>query len=387
MIIYKKIITYLSLLALTLFWIYQGTISLKKEKKIVSSKQSLSVINQLLNTTSIGFSQVDIPWQFLFPRDHGTHSSYQNESWNFVGNLSSDQRRDFGFQFNFFRVGLNPNSSKRSSPWVAKEFYRGYFGLTDILKSQFYAIERFSRVAVGLSGASSTNNSIKVWLEDWQFQILNEEEEKSSFYLLAKTENVSIDLVLEPLKIPFYFGDDSQISMGSFYAYTLPRLMTKGTIKMKDSSYPVTGLSWFDHSWGKIPIPTGSTVWDRFLLQLDNGVDLLILRLHRTDGTGTPINHGTLVTTQGEAEVLTREDIALNPLSNWKSPNTHISYPTHWQLQIPEHNINLKIAPSIENQELNSSIDYWSGSVTVDGYYQGNSVIGKGFQELTGYRP
>ncbi|WP_264695419.1 lipocalin family protein [Candidatus Nitrosacidococcus sp. I8] len=361
---------------------------MKKEKEIISRKQSLSLINQLLNTVNIGFSQVDVPWQFLFPRDHGAHSSYQNESWNFAGNLRSDQRRDFGFQFNFFRMGLkSPDSSQSTSLWRFQELYRGYFGLADILKSQFYPIERFSRTALGLSGASSTNNSIKVWLEDWRFQVLSEEEAKSSFSLFAKTENASIDLILQPLKLPFYFGGDSQASLGNFYAYTLPRLMTKGTIKIKHSSYPVTGLSWFDHSWGKIPIPTGSTVWDRFLLQLDNGVDLLVLRLHRIDGTGTPINNGTLVTSQGEIETLTREDIALNPLSNWKSPNTHISYPTHWQLQIPEHDIDLNITPSIENQELNLSLDYWSGSVTVTGYYQGNNVIGKGFQELTGYQP
>ena len=55
---------------------------------------------------SDNFQQVTGLREFTFPDDHGPHPDYGVEWWYFTGNLSTEEKRHFGYQLTLFRVGL-----------------------------------------------------------------------------------------------------------------------------------------------------------------------------------------------------------------------------------------------------------------------------------------
>ncbi|WP_096526893.1 lipocalin-like domain-containing protein [Candidatus Nitrosoglobus terrae] len=339
----------------------------------------------LLKTSAEAFTQVEAPWQFSFPRDHSAHPHYQTESWYFTGSLDSKQGKRFGFQLSFFRVGLKPpKTAHRPSLWDTREVYRGHFSLTDINQSHFQVSERFSRSALKLSGSSLYPP--KIWLENWYFQAL-EGENSNSFHLQATAHNMRIDLTLHNLKPPFLSGQDPAKQRSTFYAYQLPRLRAQGKVQINQNTYPVEGLAWLDHAWGAIPIPTGPVVWDRFLLQLEDGRDLLGFRLRRRDGSGVPINSGFLIDQNGKIQILDRDNFTIEVLNYWQSPSSKINYPSRWQLRVPDQGLDLSLIPYVNNQELNLTLRYWGGIVKATGKDYGETVEGQGYIELIGYDP
>jgi predicted secreted hydrolase len=54
-------------------------------------------------------------------------------------------------------------------------------------------------------------------------------------------------------------------------------------------------------------------------------------------------------------------------------------------MTIPSDSLELTVAPLVAAQELNLSVRYWEGSVTVRGTRGGRPVGGRGYVELTGY--
>ena len=53
------------------------------------------------------YRRADRPWDWQFPRDHGSHPEFQTEWWYFTGNLATPAGRRFGFQVTFFRFALD----------------------------------------------------------------------------------------------------------------------------------------------------------------------------------------------------------------------------------------------------------------------------------------
>ncbi|ADJ28418.1 lipocalin-like domain-containing protein [Nitrosococcus watsonii] len=329
-----------------------------------------------------GFARVEAPWQFSFPRDHGAHSRYRTESWHFTGHLASEQEEHFGFQLSFFRVGLKPpETPARPSKWGTKEVYRGHFALTDVSQERFHAFERFSRAALGLSGGDSSPT--QVWVENWRIQAL--EGENANFRLRATADGASIDLTLRSLKPPLLPGGDSSGQAGVFYGYQLTRLAAQGTIQRDNRIYPVKGLASLDRAWGAVPVPVGPVVWDRFLLQLDDGRELLVVRLRRRDGSGTPLNSGFLVDRAGKIQSFNSEALTIEIVDYWESPRDGTSYPARWRFRFPAQGIDFRLTPTVADQELNLLLRYWGGLVQVRGQEKGKKIQGQGYVELTGY--
>ena len=75
------------------------------------------------------------PRNFSFPQDHGSHPQFKTEWWYVTGQLSSDEGRDFGFQFTIFRHGIKenpPESPTHESPWQVRNLFILHCGLSDI---------------------------------------------------------------------------------------------------------------------------------------------------------------------------------------------------------------------------------------------------------------
>lgn len=341
-------------------------------------------IEALLRGQDQGFTHADAPWQYSFPDDHGAHPAYRLESWYFLGTLTTKQGRNFGFQLTFFRLGLTPEPVQRASAWATHQIYRGHFALTDVAQSRFLAFERFSRAALGLSGAKAS--PVRIWLEDWFVEGVNGGDENAIFYLRAGADDLRIDLDLRSAK-PMVLGDGDNLPLpgGAFHAYLIPRLRAQGTLHLDDDTFQVEGLAWLDRAWGSLPLPQGQVALNRFVLQLDDGREILCFQLHRRDGGGRPINMGLVVRRDGSVLRLDRQDMAMDVLDDWVSPRERTRYPARWRLRIPAEAIELDITPYIADQEMNLSIRYWSGAVRITGKAGGRPVSGNGYVELTGY--
>jgi Predicted secreted hydrolase len=347
-------------------------------------------ITELLGTENEEFTGAQKPWRITFPNDHGVHPDTQMESWYFTGNVATKQGRWFGFQLTFFRFALEPphDGPARASAWAAREVYRGHFALTDVAYERFHAYERFSRAALDLSGANTS--PVRIWLEDWSVEVAQHDEEDPIFRLRAAADDVHIVLNLRSEKAVILPGDgeasrNSTSAAGSFHSYMLTRMRAQGSVRVKGRTFDVQGLAWLDRAWGQVPLPEGQVVWDRFLLQLDDGREIVGLRLRRRDGSGALIDTGVLVERNGVVHRLGRGELAIEVLDDWESPKDATRYPARWRFRIPSQALELDITPHVADQEMDFSLRYWGGTVRITGRADGGAVRGNGYVELTGY--
>jgi len=154
---------------LIIFVISSVAIYLLNQKSPSSEvKATTSVAEVMLGRNTEGFARAIAPWEFHFPRDHGSHLEFQTEWWYYTGNLKTENGRHFGFQFTIFRNSISPDSVQRSSDWASNQVFMAHFALTDVQSKQFYFFERFSRAANQLAGAQAI--PFRVWLEDWHIE-------------------------------------------------------------------------------------------------------------------------------------------------------------------------------------------------------------------------
>jgi len=333
-----------------------------------------------------GFARATAPRAFRFPDDHGPHPEFRHEWWYFTGNLRGPGGRRFGYQLTFFRFALSPDPPARASRWAANQAYMAHFAVTDVQGNRFRHFERTGRGALGLAGA--TARPLRVGLDDW-----SAEGSKAStlpIRLRATEVEASVDLVLDTTR-PIVLQGDRGLSRKSAapgnasYYYSMTRLATRGSVRIDGVSFPVEGNSWLDREWGTSSLEKGQAGWDWFALQLSDGRDLMFYRLRRGDGVTDPFSAGTLVHPDGSVRPLSADDVRIETLGSWRSPESGARYPSRWRMLLPSEGLELEVVPRIADQELRTSVRYYEGAVGVRGTSRGEAVEGDGYVELTGY--
>ena len=97
---------------------------------------------------------------------------------------------------------------------------------------------------------------------------------------------------------------------------------------------------------------------------------------------------GSLADAEGRTVPLHDGDVDLEPLDYWTSLRTGGRYPVAWRLRLPDHGLDLRIAPLLPDQENTgerSGVIYWEGAVTVTD--AAGRPAGEGYVEMTGYAP
>ncbi|MEJ2688147.1 MAG: lipocalin-like domain-containing protein [Gammaproteobacteria bacterium] len=292
--------------------------------------------------------------------------------------------RRFGYELTVFRFALAPHPPRSPSPWATNQVYMAHFALTDVAGRQFHAFQRLARGAVGLAGARAA--PFKVWVGSWSVA-----GSKAGFpwHLHARHKGVALDLTLTP-SAPIVLQGDHGLSRKSSapgnasYYYSIPRLATRGQIRLHGQRLTVQGDSWLDREWSTSALGPDQSGWDWFALQLSDGSDLMFYRLRRKDGTIDPHSAGTLVSPDGKVTHLTHQDVTVRVLGTWRSPDGTV-YPARWELQVRSAHLKLRIHPLLADQEVNLAVRYWEGAVGVSGQRNGHSVNGQGYVELAGY--
>jgi len=144
-----------------------------------------------------------------------------------------------------------------------------------------------------------------------------------------------------------------------------------------------------DHEFGSARLRETHAGWDWFSVQLSDGRDLMLYRLRRHGGGLEPFSAGTLVDTAGHARHIRYTEFDTGPTGQWVSPRTGGHYPSGWIVRLPGLKLELRLTPTVADQELVASsmggLAYWEGSVRVTGTSAGKPVSGQGYVELTGY--
>lgn len=334
-----------------------------------------------------GHARADRPRSFAFPTDHGPHPDFQTEWWYVTGNLAAADGRRFGFQWTLFRRALapptiDPDPGSRPSRWATRQLYMAHFAVTDAAAGRHLAAERFARGAVGLAGARAA--PFAAWLEGWRLAS-RDEGALWPLRLEAAAADFAIDLELGRGK-PLVLQGDAGLSRknalpgGASYYYSYPRLPAAGRIEIDGREIAVRGTAWLDREWSTSVLAPEQAGWDWFALQLDDGRELMVYHLRRTDGTVDPFSAGVVVAAEGAVRRLAATDFTLVVTDTWTSPRSGAVYPSRWRLRVPAAGLDLAIAPLVADQELDVSFRYWEGAVEVAG-----SVAGRGYVELVGY--
>lgn len=330
-------------------------------------------------------------YQFTFPRDHGSHDGFRTEWWYYTGQLTAKNGRRFGYELTFFRRAVPPVQVKtRPSRWTIAQLYLAHFALSDLDRKRFRYAEKVSRAGLGKAGAAA--EQLNVWIDQWTARSLPGEPMR--IQLQAEHKDFRIDLLLVPAKPLVIHGTGgisrkgADVGQASHY-YSFTRLATEGTVTIGEDPLPVTGTSWMDHEFGSADLGHDLVGWDWFSLQLANGTELMWYRLRRADGSADPASSGTLVSADGHVQPLSLNDVQVEPLDFWTSPQSGARYPSRWKLTARQLNLDVEITPLLAEQELitrrSTQVTYWEGAVNVAGTQAGRSLTGQGYVELTGY--
>ncbi len=356
---------------------------------IISTSGSMSVTGTLAYEVRDGYELASEPRRFIFPADHAAHPGYKNEWWYFTGNVTSENKRNFGYQFTIFRSAIAPVQPDSHSNWATNQIYLAHVAVSDLDTGEFYYDERFSRAALGLAG--TTAEPFRVWLENWSMQGLDTvTSDNFDIQLNVVTGEFELQLTVKNTQ-PVVLHGNKGLSAKSTdpgnasYYYSYTRLHTRGSISINNENSLVTGESWFDHEWSTSALEPDQVGWDWFSLQLSDQSELMLFRLRHKDDADRHYYYGSLVQPDGKVVVMDGNDFVLHAMGTWRSDKTGIGYPAAWVIEIPARQARLDIKPGIAGQEMNTSFRYWEGSVAVGGKIDGREVTGKGYVEMTGY--
>lgn len=337
-----------------------------------------------------GFARALRPRPFVFPQDHAAHKAFRTEWWYYTGNLSARDGRRFGFELTFFRIAVRPKAPVSRSAWATNQIWMAHFAVSDIDNKRFVADQRLSRGALGLAG--STAQPFKVWVEDWSAGgPLGAGH--GTIRLHARGKEAAIDLDLSLTRPPVPEGDEGldrkgpQAGNASYY-YSIPRLAVTGELRLQGAaSERVHGLAWMDREWSSSALAPGIVGWDWFALQLSDGRDLMFYRLRDEHGAASPFSSGSLIERDGSHRRLRRDDVETVPLRRWRSSASGVDYPVAWHLRTAGSagDLDLRVEPAFDDQELRLTVRYWEGAVRVVGTAAGKKIGGSGYLELTGY--
>jgi predicted secreted hydrolase len=308
-----------------------------------------------------------------FPRDHGAHPEVPVEWWYYTGHLSDGAGRSYGFQLTFFRV---------------RDVHLAHFAWTDVSRREFRYVEKTHLGVPGI--ASASEQGLDVSNEDWSAR----EGPGGNHALTASGPDGELELTLTPVKAPVLHGENGLSRKGAgpreFSRYvSITRLAARGSLRRGNRREPLSGTAWFDHEWGSGVLPAGAAGWDWFALQLDDGSELMLYRMRRSDGAATPFSSGTFVPPRGAAVPVRWTDVRLTESRYWRSPRSRARYPAAWRIAVGSISLDVEVEPLLPDQELETSastgVTYWEGACRVKGTRSGRPIAGRAYVELTGY--
>lgn len=318
------------------------------------------------------------PRPLVFPDDELAHDE-RLEWWYYSGHLETADGDEYGFHFVIFQSLASPGGGGAG----AEASYAAQFSLVDPASGRHFQGARFD-----VAPRPRPGDALELTVGGWELSA-----GPPAHALAASLDGVALSLILTPTKPPALHNEIGWLAgptSGWTYYYSWPRMAAEGVLTLGGEPRAVTGQVWMDHQWGDFFVVGHPAGWQWLALQLDDGTEIMVTESRGTDGA-VAATYGSLIGQDGSVTALRPGDAAiqLEALGTWTSPHTGAIYPQGWRLRIPSHDIDLELAPVLQDQEITSarpvSAIYWEGEVSVSGASGGRPVSGAGYVELAGY--
>ncbi|MCH8467247.1 MAG: hypothetical protein LAT78_11865 [Roseinatronobacter sp.] len=331
-------------------------------------------IGALSGAESTGFERPAHDWALRLPDDHAAHPLAAAELWQMSAQLQGPDLAPMTVQFSVLRQGIIPPAdAANGNIWDMRDMYRAHVIASAQPGSPVRGEERFARGFAQLAGYDNEMQELR--LDTWALRFA-QGTAAAPWQFRAAVDDVSITLELVASKAPLPLaGADAP-----FQGYAFTRLEVSGTVATPEGEIAVTGLGWFEHVWGELPLPgAGPVISDRLLVQLDTGDDLVLITSRRRDGQGSPAVDALLIDADGQASQIGTQRAKLEFLRLWQG-ETGV-WPVEWQITLDD-TVTVTVAPVFAAQEQAFITPVWSGLVRVDGMVNGQPVQGMGLLQL-----
>ncbi|MBB6730814.1 lipocalin family protein [Cohnella zeiphila] len=185
---------------------------------------------------------------------------------------------------------------------------------------------------------------------------------------------------------------DEEGSLNGLKYYSVTRNQVYGELRGPDGeAETLRGEGWFDRQWGQNYDLLRGRGWDWFGLQLEDGRELIVSRLRRTNSAGAAAPVAKLILEDGD--VRTSDRVEIRSSGSWKSLYSGFRYPAEWRLAVPDFGLALRVAPLMPHQEIpipGPIQAIWEGACAAAGESRSaggaiSPIRGRGFAELVGY--
>ncbi|EDS6542273.1 hypothetical protein QD55_003636 [Salmonella enterica subsp. enterica serovar Ohio] len=169
------------------------------------------------------------------------------------------------------------------------------------------------------------------------------------------------------------------------YEYAFPDMDTEGSVTINGKVYEVSGSTWFDRQWG----PLASSFWARHQwswmgIVLDNGIHISLWDIVEHGGSHA---FATVLHPDGRHEIVDVDPLDKSASGHWTSPQTGNTYPTEWDVSIPQLKARFKVVPHVREQEIPSKLPMnhkYEAASRLTGEMMGQPVDGRAVVELVG---
>ncbi|MFO0744146.1 MAG: polyprenyl synthetase family protein [Myxococcota bacterium] len=207
---------------------------------------------------------------------------------------------------------------------------------------------------------------------------------------------VELELVPVPGKGPIRHGANGVVrgpDGSDMFYYFIPRLQVVGHVLIGGARVPVAeGQAWYDHEFGGQRADdagaamSDDVAWNWCSLQLDDGSEVTAYSIIDLSDGRSLVHRAIVVDADGGRHE--HAQFSFTPGAQWRSTRTFNSYPTQWQLEIPEAGLICQIDATFPDQEVVTLISkpaFWEGRVSASGTRRGKPVSARGYVERSGY--
>ncbi|MGB7737522.1 MAG: carotenoid 1,2-hydratase [Steroidobacteraceae bacterium] len=336
-------------------------------------------------------------YEFVFPRDEGSHPEYRIEWWYVTGHIDdavSKVKAPRGFQVTFFRVRTGLAADNPSS-FAPRQVLFAHAALADPADGKLHHAQRSARTGFDLAYAHEGQLDVK--LDDWSIRQVG----PGRYVTAVHGEDFDFELTLASTQPPLLQGERGFSRKGpdpraASYYYSLPQLAVSGEVKVGGSTLKVSGQAWFDHEWSSDYVDESALGWDWLGVNMADGGALMAFRMRDQQGgerwasatmrRPSPALRATSPGVTGELRTFGPDTVGWTPLQHWRSPRTGVTYPVQWRVQVGDRRY--RVEPLLLDAELDSrpttGILYWEGPIRLIDEATGKEA-GRGYLELTGY--
>ncbi len=322
--------------------------------------------------------------ELKFPRDEGIHD-YLHEWWYLnlhLVNLESGNKYDVMLSY-FPKQEILPIPMR-------------YFMIID-RKNQRYAPSK--KYTFGSLKVSDEKQNLR-FRKGFRFDSWMQLETGFAFEYEVTVENGSegLAVLLRSRRPPLPVNGNGEVPVGvgghSFY-YSLTRLHVAGVLKLDGKRIPVVGVGWVDHQFGNYHQTDKIETYDWFCLQLDNNIDIICWYAYVNGEFDSEHPIMTYLYSDNTVEVVKRNSFKIETLNYWLSPKMR-KYGSKWRITEKKHKLDVLVKPVIPHQlcyvpfpfEMRDKqrlylVGLYEGSTEIEGTFEGKSVNGNGFAELT----